>query len=195
LLMDSLTRLAQAQREIGLAIGEPPTAKGYPPSVFAMLPRILERVGGLEGGGSLTGLYTVLVEGDDLNDPIADAARSVLDGHIVLSRELATQGQYPAIDVLNSISRVMSDIVSPQHQTYARHVIELISAYKRAEDLIHLGAYKAGTSSRIDLAIRMHDPIREFLRQDVAERVSFAGCLEALSRLVQDTGDGLGETA
>jgi flagellum-specific ATP synthase len=192
LLMDSLTRFAQAQREVGLAIGEPPTTKGYPPSVFAMLPRLLERVGGREGGGSLTGLYTVLVEGDDLSDPIADAARSILDGHIVLSRELASQGQYPAIDVLNSISRVMPDIVTKQHQTYARHLVELLSAYKRAEDLINLGAYKAGTSSRIDLAIRMHDPIREFLRQDVSERVPFAASLEALSRLVQGPAEGLG---
>jgi flagellum-specific ATP synthase len=191
LLMDSLTRLAQAQRQVGLAIGEPPTTKGYPPSVFAMLPRILERVGGCEGGGSLTGLYTVLVEGDDLTDPIADAARSILDGHIVLSRELASQGQYPAIDVLNSLSRVMPDIVTKQQQSYARHVVELLSAYKRAEDLINLGAYKAGTSSRIDLAIRMHDPIREFLRQEVSERAPFTQSLEALSLLVQGPAEGL----
>jgi flagellum-specific ATP synthase len=195
LLMDSLTRLAQAQREVGLAIGEPPTTKGYPPSVFAMLPRILERVGGSEGGGSLTGLYTVLVEGDDLADPIADAARSILDGHIVLSRELAAQGHYPAIDVLNSVSRVMTDITTAQHQNYARHVVELLSAYKRAEDLINLGAYKAGTSSRIDLAIRMHDPIREFLRQDINEQMSFAQSLDALSRLVHGRVEGLGEPA
>jgi flagellum-specific ATP synthase len=140
----------------------------------------------------MTGLYTVLVEGDDLTDPIADAARSVLDGHIVLSRELASQGQYPAIDVLNSLSRVMPDIVTKQQQSYTRHVVELLSAYKRAEDLINLGAYKAGTSSRIDLAIRMHDPIREFLRQDVSERASFTQSLEALSLLVQGPADGLG---
>ena len=195
LLMDSLTRFAQAQREIGLAIGEPPTTKGYPPSVFAMLPRLLERVGGCVGSGSLTGLYTVLVEGDDLSDPIADSARSILDGHIVLSRELASQGHYPAIDVLNSVSRVMPDIVTPQHITYARHLVELLAAYKRAEDLIHLGAYKAGTSSRIDLAIRMHDPIREFLRQDMNERVSFAESLEALGHLVQTPAEGMGELA
>jgi flagellum-specific ATP synthase len=192
LLMDSLTRLAQAQREVGLAIGEPPTTKGYPPSVFAMLPRILERVGGCTDGGSLTGLYTVLVEGDDLADPIADAARSILDGHIVLSRELAAQGHYPAIDVLNSVSRVMPDIVSTQHQSYARHVVELLSAYRRAEDLINLGAYKAGTSSRIDLAIRMHDPIREFLRQDINEQVSFSESVDALSRIVHGRAEGLG---
>jgi len=192
LLMDSLTRLAQAQREVGLAIGEPPTTKGYTPSVFAMLPRILERVGPLESGGSLTGLYTVLVEGDDLADPIADAARALLDGHIILSRELASQGHYPAIDVLNSVSRVMPDITAAQHQSYARHVVELLSAHKRAEDLINLGAYKAGTSSRIDLAIRMHDPIREFLRQDMNERVPLAESLEALSRLAHGHAEGLG---
>jgi flagellum-specific ATP synthase len=185
LLMDSLTRLAQAQREVGLAIGEPPTTKGYTPSVFAMLPRILERVGGCEGSGTLTGLYTVLVEGDDLNDPIPDAARSILDGHITLSREIASQGHYPAIDVLNSVSRVMPDIVSAQQQVYARHVIELLAAYKRAEDLIHLGAYKAGSSSRIDLAIRMHDPIVGFLRQDIEERVGFKESLAALTALIQ----------
>ena len=192
LLMDSLTRFAQAQREIGLAVGEPPTSKGYPPSVFAMLPRILERVGGCAAGGTLTGLYTVLVEGDDFTDPIADAARAILDGHIVLSRELASQGHYPAIDILNSVSRVMPDIVTPQHQRYSRHLVELLSAYKRAEDLINLGAYKPGTSSRIDLAIRMHDPIREFLRQEIAERVSFTESVEALSCLVQGRPEGLG---
>lgn len=183
LLMDSLTRLAQAQREVGLAIGEPPTTKGYPPSVFAMLPRILERVGACAGAGTLTGLYTVLVEGDDLSDPIADAARSTLDGHIVLSRDLARQGHYPAVDVLNSVSRVMPDIAPERHLTYARHLVELVSAYKRAEDLINLGAYKAGTSPRIDLAIRMHDPILGFLRQGMEERVSLPESVDELSGL------------
>jgi len=184
LLMDSLTRLAQAQREVGLAIGEPPTTKGYPPSVFAVLPRILERVGAA-GRGTLTGLYTVLVEGDDLNDPIADAARSLLDGHIVLSRDLASQGHYPAIDVLNSVSRVMPDIVPEPQQRDARHLVEMLAAYKKAEDLINLGAYKAGASPGIDRAIRMRDPILRFLRQDVEERVSLPQSVAALSALIK----------
>lgn len=185
LLMDSLTRLAQAQREVGLAIGEPPTTKGYPPSVFAMLPRILERVGGCGGRGTLTGLYTVLVEGDDLNDPVADAARSLLDGHIVLSRDLASQGHYPAIDVLNSVSRVMPDIVPAPQQRDARHFVEMLAAYKKAEDLINLGAYKAGASPSIDRAIRMRDSILRFLRQDVEERVSLPESVAALNALIK----------
>ncbi len=184
LLMDSLTRLAQAQREVGLAIGEPPTTKGYPPSVFAVLPRILERVGAA-GRGTLTGLYTVLVEGDDLNDPVADAARSLLDGHIVLSRDLASQGHYPAIDVLNSVSRVMPDIVPEPQQRDARHLVEMLAAYKKAEDLINLGAYKAGASPGIDRAIRMRDPILRFLRQDVEERVSLPESVAALRALIK----------
>jgi flagellum-specific ATP synthase len=184
LLMDSLTRLAQAQREVGLAIGEPPTTKGYPPSVFAVLPRILERVGAA-GRGTLTGLYTVLVEGDDLNDPVADAARSLLDGHIVLSRDLASQGHYPAIDVLNSVSRVMPDIVPEPQQRDARHLVEMLAAYKKAEDLINLGAYKEGASPGIDRAIRMRDPILRFLRQDVEERVSLPESVAALSALIK----------
>jgi flagellum-specific ATP synthase len=183
-LMDSLTRLAQAQREVGLAIGEPPTTKGYPPSVFAVLPRILERVGAA-GRGTLTGLYTVLVEGDDLNDPVADAARSLLDGHIVLSRDLASQGHYPAIDVLNSVSRVMPDIVPEPQQRDARHLVEMLAAYKKAEDLINLGAYKPGASPGIDRAIRMRDPILRFLRQDVEERVSLPQSVAALSALIK----------
>ena len=193
LLMDSLTRLAQAQREVGLAVGEPPTTKGYTPSVFAMLPRILERVGSCAGAGTLTGLYTVLVEGDDLSDPIADAARSILDGHIVLTRELASQGHYPAIDMLHSISRVMPDITGESQRSYARHLVELLSVYKRAEDLINLGAYKPGASSRIDLAIRMRDPIMGFLRQDIEERVPLRDSVEALN-LLFNRREGMGES-
>lgn len=192
LMMDSLTRLAHAQREVGLAIGEPPTTKAYPPSVFAMLPRILERVGASPGAGSLTGLYTVLVEGDDMNDPVADAARSILDGHIVLSRELASQGHFPAIDVLNSLSRVMTDIVTEQHMSYARQLVEILSAYKRAEDLINLGAYKAGASPRIDLAIRMNDHILGFLRQGIEERVTLNESTQALGRLINRSSGNSG---
>lgn len=193
LLMDSLTRLAQAQREVGLAVGEPPTTKGYPPSVFALLPRILERVGACSAAGSLTGLYTVLVEGDDLSDPIADAARSILDGHIVLSRDLASQGHYPAIDLLQSVSRVMTDIVGEEQRNYARHVVELLAVHKRAEDLINLGAYKPGASPRIDLAIRMHDPILGFLRQGIEERASLCESVETL-RLLFEVREGMGAT-
>jgi flagellum-specific ATP synthase len=142
-----------------------------------------ERVGSCAGAGTLTGLYTVLVEGDDLSDPIADAARSILDGHIVLTRELASQGHYPAIDMLHSISRVMPDITGESQRSYARHLVELLSVHKRAEDLINLGAYKPGASSRIDLAIRMRDPIMGFLRQDIEERVSLGDSAEALSLL------------
>ena len=152
LLMDSITRFAMAQREIGLAIGEPPATKGYTPSVFALLPRLLERAGTAEKG-SITGLYTVLVEGDDFNEPIADAARGILDGHIVLSRQLAALGHYPAIDVLNSISRVMINIVDEEHFQVAAKIKEVIAVYNEAKDLIDVGAYQKGNNPQIDLAI------------------------------------------
>ena len=188
LLMDSVTRLAHAQREIGLAVGEPPTTKGYPPSVFTVLPKLLERVGQVEDG-SMTGLYTVLVEGDDMADPIADSVRSILDGHIVLSRSLSVQGHFPAIDVLQSVSRVMSDVIEPNHAATARSLIEIMSTYHNAEDLINLGAYQPGTNARLDLAIHMHEPMVRFLRQDKEEQSSFPESVQALEHLIHEARD------
>lgn len=167
LMMDSLTRLAHAQREIGLAIGEPPTTKGYTPSVFALLPKFLERAGTSFGDGTVTGLFTVLVEGDDLNDPIPDAVRAILDGHIVLSRDLAAQNQYPAIDLLNSTSRVMIDLIDNNHLQLARNVSDLMATYKKVEDLIHIGAYKPGSNPKVDQALARWDRIQGFLRQRI----------------------------
>ena len=164
LMMDSVTRFAMAQREVGLAIGEPTTTRGYTPSVFALLPKLLERAGTSEIG-TITGLYTVLVDGDDMNEPVADAVRSILDGHIVLSRKLAAANHYPAIDVLASISRVMSDVVSPAHGAAASAVRDLMATYREAEDLINIGAYVAGSNARVDLALARYDDIRAFLRQ------------------------------
>jgi flagellum-specific ATP synthase len=178
--MDSLTRVAQAQREIGLAIGEPPTSKGYTPSVFTLLPKLLERVGRSEHSGSITGIYTVLVEGDDLSDPIADAARALLDGHIVLSRELAIENQYPSIDLLQSISRVMPDIVDEKHREYVSKFIETLAVYKKFEDMINLGAYKEGTNPKLDYAMKMLERLREYLRQGMSERVDFSDSLQDL---------------
>jgi flagellum-specific ATP synthase len=182
LLVDSLTRLAHAQREVGLAAGEPPTTKGYPPSVFTLFPQILERVGPI-GTGSITGLYTVLVDGDDLNDPIADSIRSILDGHIVLSRRLAMQGHFPAIDILQSVSRVMSDIASPSHLNAVRLVIQMLAEYRNAEDLINLGAYQPGTNPRLDAAIHMKEPIDAFLRQTREEGVGMIDSCQGLELL------------
>ncbi|HCP45365.1 MAG TPA: hypothetical protein DIU15_04955 [Deltaproteobacteria bacterium] len=164
-MMDSVTRLAMAQREIGLSVGEPPTARGYTPSVFALLPRILERCGSHTGGGSMTGLYTVLVEGDDFNDPIADATRGILDGHIVLTRELAARNHFPSIDVLQSTSRVMKDIVDPQQSADAGEIRELLAVFRDAEELVNIGAYKPGSNPKIDRALELIDPINEFLKQ------------------------------
>ena len=164
LLMDSVTRLAMAQREVGLAIGEPPTTKGYTPSVFAMLPKLLERAGNARRG-SITGMYTVLVEGDDMTDPVADAVRSILDGHIVLSRRLASAGHYPAVDVLESISRVMPAITTEEHRRAAHRLLDMMATYREAEDLINIGAYVKGSNPRIDEALRNWDRIRSFLRQ------------------------------
>ncbi|TFG92616.1 MAG: flagellar protein export ATPase FliI [Syntrophobacterales bacterium] len=183
LMVDSLTRFAMAQREVGLFIGEPPTTKGYPPSVFSVLPRLAERAGKIENSGSITGLYTVLVEGDDFNEPIADAARSILDGHISLSRELASRNHYPAVDVLNSISRVMLDIVDEKHKKRANEVINILATYKKAEDLINIGAYVKGSNPRIDRAIQMVDRVNSFLVQDVNEKISFRQSREDLLSL------------
>jgi flagellum-specific ATP synthase len=183
LMMDSVTRFAMAQREIGLALGEPPTTKGYTPSVFTLLPKLMERAGTSAGRGSITGLYTVLVEGDDTNEPIADAIRSILDGHIVLTRELAMQGHYPAIDVSRSISRVMDDIVSADHRAGARKLKAVLATYRRAEDLINIGAYAAGSNPEIDYAIQMVKSINAYLCQDVEKTVSLHDSIAALQAL------------
>ncbi len=172
LLMDSVTRLAMAQREIGLAIGEPPTTKGYTPSVFAMLPKLLERAGNARHG-SITGMYTVLVEGDDMTDPVADAVRSILDGHIVLSRRLASSGHYPAVDVLESVSRVMPAITTEEHRQAAHRLLDMMATYREAEDLINIGAYVKGSNPRIDEALRNWEKIRAFLRQKASEKAEF----------------------
>lgn len=182
LMMDSLTRFAMAQREIGLAAGEPPTTKGYTPSVFTRMPALLERAGTSPGEGSITGIYTVLVEGDDLADPVADAARSILDGHIVLSRQLADQSHYPAIDVLRSVSRVMNDIVSPEHREAAAKFRQVLATYWEFRDLINIGAYQHGSNPKIDYAIQKIDAMNEFLRQGVDERSDFE---ETVSRLMK----------
>lgn len=187
LLMDSLTRYAQAYREIALAIDEPPATKGYPPSVFAKLPQLVERAGnGDEGGGSITAFYTVLAEGDDTNDPIADAARGVLDGHVVLSRSLAESGHYPAIDVEASISRVMPDIVEPEHLQMARDLRRLYSIYQQNKDLISVGAYRPGADPRIDKAIEKNPAIMDFLQQSMDESVDLSRSLSELATLLAD---------
>jgi len=183
LMMDSVTRVAMAQREIGLAVGEPPATKGYTPSTFTLLPRLLERAGNF-AGGSITGLYTVLVEGDDLNDPIADSARSILDGHIVLSRDLANRGHYPAIDPLQSISRVMSEVVEEDHLKKAREFLNLLAVYREAEDLINIGAYVKGSNPKIDRAIEKIDELNKFLQQDVNEQNTFDQIVDDLFSII-----------
>ncbi|MBI5099313.1 MAG: FliI/YscN family ATPase [Nitrospirae bacterium] len=180
LLMDSLTRVAMAQREIGLAVGEPPTTRGYTPSVFALLPKLLERVGTSENAGSITGLYTVLVEGDDMLDPVADMSRSILDGHIVLSRDLAMDNHYPSIDILQSISRVMSHVIDERHREYAGRFIEILSTYRKFEDMINLGAYKHGSNFKVDYSIKLIDKLKNYLRQNMNEHIDFADSLQAL---------------
>ena len=186
LMMDSITRFATAQREVGLAIGEPPATRGYTPSVFALLPRFLERAGTTESNGSITGLYTVLVEADDMNEPIGDTARSILDGHIVLSRALATQGHYPSIDVLESISRVMTDITDEAHQEAAIKVRDLLSAYRDASDLIDIGAYQKGSNPRIDEAIRLRQGIHRYLRQAMSELTDYESNVRNLYDLASE---------
>jgi len=186
LIMDSLTRYAMAQREIALAIGEPPATKGYPPSVFAKLPTLVERAGnGKEGGGSITAFYTVLTEGDDQQDPIADAARAILDGHIVLNRALAEAGHYPAIDIEQSISRAMHNITGPEHQQAARRLKQLYSRYQRNRDLISVGAYSAGSDPILDQAIALNEKIEAFLQQDIRERAGIAESLQGLAALFE----------
>lgn len=191
LLMDSLTRFAQAQREIALAIGEPPATKGYPPSVFAQLPQLVERAGnGEKGGGSITAFYTVLTEGDDQQDPIADSARAILDGHIVLSRELAESGHYPAIDVEASISRAMNAVVSDEHLFASQKFRQTYSVYQQNKDLISVGAYAEGSNPEVDEAIRLHSSQQEFLRQDRQEAVTWETSLEQLAGILQNYSNG-----
>ena len=183
LMVDSLTRFAMAQREVGLFLGEPPTTKGYTPSVFSLMPKLLERTGNIEKGGSITGLYTVLVEGDDFNEPIADAARSILDGHITLTRDLASQNHYPSVDILQSISRVMIDIVDEEHKKRANDVLNTVATYRKAEDLINIGAYVEGSNPGIDHAIKMIDRINAFLKQGMDEKIGFQETEEQLLSL------------
>ena len=186
LMMDSVTRFAMAQREIGLALGEPPTTKGYTPSVFNLLPKLLERAGTSANRGTITGLYTVLVEGDDTNEPIADALRSLLDGHINLDRNLAMENHYPAVDVLSSISRVMSDITDEKHRQNAQRLKQILATYRKAEDLINIGAYVAGSNSKIDYAIEMFEKISKYLRQTVEETVNYQDSVSQLEALFQN---------
>lgn len=183
LMMDSLTRFCMAQREVGLAAGEPPATRGYPPSVFALLPRLLERAGAGERG-SITGLYTVLVEGDDMNDPVADSARSILDGHVVLSRKLATSGHFPSVDVLESISRVAPRITTPDQMAQATELRRLMAAYRDAKDLIEIGAYVKGTNPLVDRAVHLRAAIDLFLRQDVNTVAPIEQSMAALAMLV-----------
>ncbi|MBO5228278.1 MAG: flagellar protein export ATPase FliI [Lachnospiraceae bacterium] len=182
LMMDSLTRFSMAQREIGLASGEPPVSRGYPPSVYGEMPRLLERAGNSDKG-SITGLYTVLVDGDDFNEPITDTARSILDGHIMLSRSLAQKNHYPAIDVLQSISRVMSQIVGKEHKQVAGKLKNVLATYQEAEDLINIGAYKKGSNKNIDYAIEKIDAVNEFLCQATDEKIGFDDTLQRLSAI------------
>jgi flagellum-specific ATP synthase len=184
LIMDSLTRFAMAQREIALAVGEPPVTRGYPPSVFARLPQLVERAGnGPEGGGSITAFYTVLVEGDDQQDPIADSARAILDGHFVLSRSLSDEGHYPAIDIEQSISRVMTNLIEPGHLEMVRRFKQLYSRYQRSRDLISVGAYAAGSDPLLDRAIQLHTAFESFLQQGIEERANYSASLAALGAL------------
>ncbi|MBF0611411.1 MAG: FliI/YscN family ATPase [Magnetococcales bacterium] len=183
LLMDSITRFAMAQREIGLARGEPPTSKGYPPSTFMLLPRLLERAGRDEGEGSITGLYTVLMEGDDIQDPIVDTVRGILDGHILLSRDLAARNHYPAIDILGSISRLMSDLATPRHKQLAGELRNALAVYARAEDMINIGAYSQGSNPEIDRAIKLINPIRDYLKQVVETPASLAESIAGMEKI------------
>ncbi|MBO8154430.1 flagellar protein export ATPase FliI [Thermovirga sp.] len=188
LMMDSITRVAMAQRDVGLAVGEPPVTRGYTPSVFTFLPRLLERAGNSDKG-SITGIYTVLVEGDDLNEPVADTVRGILDGHIVLSRNLAMRNHYPAVDILQSISRLMKDITSVEQQEAARSLRENLSLYYEAEELINLGAYKEGSNAKLDFAVQNKDKFDAFLKQDIEEYSSFEETLEKLLALPVWGGD------
>ncbi|MFW6162392.1 MAG: EscN/YscN/HrcN family type III secretion system ATPase, partial [Planctomycetota bacterium] len=189
LFLDSLTRFAYAQRELGLSTGEPPTTRGYPPSVFAILPRLLERAG-TGPKGSITGLYSVLVEGDDLDEPVADAVRAILDGHIVLSRDLQVRNHYPAVDILQSLSRVMPDVVEDEHLAAADALRRLYAVYRDAKDLIRLGAYERGTNAELDQAVAAVDAINRFLRQPADELAAFEAARQQLVHGLAATATG-----
>lgn len=184
MMMDSVTRFAMAQREIGLSVGEPPATKGYTPSVFSLLPKLLERAGSFEKQGSVTGLYTVLVEGDDMDDPIADSVRSIVDGHIVLSRKLAHKAHYPSIDVLASTSRVMKAVVTPEHTRMAQRLRETLSVYREAEDLINIGAYKPGANPKVDRAVKIIDQLNDFLKQTTSETTDMTLAIRGMQALL-----------
>jgi len=181
-MMDSVTRFAMAAREVGLAAGEPPTTRGYTPTVFSHLPRLLERAG-RSSKGSITGIYTVLVEGDDFNEPVADAVRSILDGHIVLTRDLADQGHYPSIDVLKSVSRLAPDVTPAPVIAAGRDLVRMMATFQRVEDMVNIGAYAAGSNPEIDQALNMVHPIRAFLQQSVEERSTLDQAFEDLKKL------------
>ena len=188
LMMDSLTRFSMAQREIGLASGEPPVSRGYPPSVYAQMPKLLERAGNSDRG-SITGLYTVLVDGDDFNEPITDTARGILDGHIVLSRQMAQKNHYPAIDILQSISRVMSSIITKEHKVAAGKMKQVLATYQEAEDLINIGAYKAGSNPDIDFAIDKIRAVNAFLQQQTDEKFTFEESLQQMLDIFSEDGE------
>ncbi len=187
LVMDSVTRFAMAQREVGLAAGEPPSSKGYTPSVFSLLPRLLERAGNFRSGGSITGFYTVLVEGDDMNDPIADSVRSLLDGHVVLSRDLAWRNHYPCIDVLGSVSRLMPDLVPASYMTKAGRIREWLATYQKAEDMLNIGAYVKGSNPKIDLVLKKIEAVNSFLVQRSDARVTVESALAAIEEITRDS--------
>jgi flagellum-specific ATP synthase len=189
LIMDSLTRVAHAAREIGLLLGEPGAARGYPPSALSTITKLVERAGNsAASGGSVTGIYTVLADGDNQDDPVVDTARAILDGHVVLSRDLAQRGQYPAIDIAASLSRVMNDIVDPDHARLARRFRALVAAYEANRDLVLMGAYRQGTDPQLDRAIAMHDQLTAFLAQAQAEIVPLSVCIRQLGGLLGDEG-------
>jgi len=184
LLMDSLTRLAHAAREVGLSAGEPPTTRGYPPSVFSLLPKLLERAGNGDGTGSMTAFYTVLVDGDDMTEPVADAARATLDGHIVLSRRIAEANRYPAVDISGSLSRVANELITPEHRAIAQRVRQLLADYEEVRDLVQVGAYKAGSDPHIDHVIRLYPRVVDYFRQEKHQRRSLNEALGGLEALL-----------
>jgi len=182
--MDSLTRVAHAQREVGLAVGEPPTTKGYTPSVFSLINELIERAGSVASGGSVTGIYTILAEGDDANDPIVDAARAILDGHVLLSREIAAMGQYPAIDINVSVSRLATRLITSEQRTLVRKFRRLMATWEENKDLVSVGAYRSGTNPELDEALQRRGALQSFLQQDVDERIDYEGGFRQLGEVL-----------